>query len=185
MAGFVELSARSSFSFLRGASHPEEMVERAHALGLSAVTLCDRDGLYGVARAHAKAKELGQALHLGAELPLALSEQELESGYADALLGPLSDRQRRQLLPGAKPSSLRKRLMAEDGYPTLQLIVKSLQGYQNLCWLLTRAHADVPKGECLLDLADLAGRTDGLIALIPTLIHPAVARTLRGLGVGI
>jgi error-prone DNA polymerase len=185
MAGFVELSARSSFSFLRGASHPEEVIERAHTLGLSAVTLCDRDGLYGVARAHAKAKEIGQPLHLGAELPLALSEQELESGYADALLGPLSERQRRQLLPGAKPNSLRKRMLVEDGYPSLQLIVKSLQGYQNLCWLLTRAHANLPKGECLLEIADLAGRTEGLVALIPTLIHPATERTLRGLvGVG-
>jgi DNA polymerase III alpha subunit len=70
--------------------------------------------------------------------------------------------------------------LVEDGYPTLQLIVKSLQGYQNLCWLLTRAHADLPKGECLLELAELEGRTDGLVALIPTLIHPATSRTLGG-----
>ena len=87
MTAFVELSARSSFSFLRGASHPEEMIERAHALGLSGITLCDRDGLYGVARAHAKAKEIGQTFHLGAELPLALSEQELQTGKADATMG--------------------------------------------------------------------------------------------------
>src|SRR6185503_13989347 len=180
MTGFVELSARSSFSFLRGSSHPEEMIERARALGLSAITLCDRDGLYGVARAHARAKEIGQPLHLGAELPLALSEQELQAGYADAILGPLSERQRRQLLRGAKANVLRKRLLAEDGYPALHLIVKSLQGYQNLCWLLTRAHADLPKGECLLELTDLEGRTDGLVALIPTLIHPAISRTLGG-----
>jgi error-prone DNA polymerase len=177
MSRFVELSARSSFSFLRGSSHPEEMIERARSLGLSALTLCDRDGLYGVARAHAKAKEIGQKLHLGSELPLALSEQELQAGYADAILGPLSERQRRQLLRGAKANILRKRLLAEDGYPSLHLIVKSLQGYQNLCWLLTRAHAGLPKGECLLELAELEGRTDGLVALIPTLIHPAFSRT--------
>jgi error-prone DNA polymerase len=180
MSRFVELSARSSFSFLRGASHPEEMIERARSLGLSAITLCDRDGLYGVARAHAKAKEIGQTLHLGAELPLALSEQELQAGYADTILGPLSEKQRRQLLRGAKANVLRKRLLAEDGYPALHLIVKSLRGYQNLCWLLTRAHADLPKGECLLELTELEGRTDGLVALIPTLIHPAISRTLGG-----
>src|SRR6187399_2228707 len=162
MSGFVELSARSSFSFLRGASHPEEMIEQACALGLAGITLCDRDGLYGVARAHAKAKEIGQTFHLGAELPLAFSERELQAGLADAILGPLSERQRRQLVRGARPNALRKRLLVEDGYPSVHLIVKSLQGYQNLCWLLTLAHADLPKGECLLELDQLQGKTDGL-----------------------
>jgi error-prone DNA polymerase len=52
MAAFVELLARSAFSFLRGASRPEEMVEAAKALELEAVALVDRDGLYGSARAH-------------------------------------------------------------------------------------------------------------------------------------
>jgi error-prone DNA polymerase len=182
MSGFVELSARSSFSFLRGASHPEEMIEQARALGLSGITLCDRDGLYGAARAHAKAKEIGQALHLGAELPLAFSERELQAGHADAVLGPLSERQRRQLTRAARPNELRKRLLAQDGYPAIHLIVKSLQGYQNLCWLLTRAHADLPKGECLLDLDQLQGRTAGLVALIPTQVHPALS--LRGVPAG-
>jgi error-prone DNA polymerase len=182
MSGFVELSARSSFSFLRGASHPEEMIEQARALGLSGITLCDRDGVYGVARAHAKAKEIGQTFHLGAELPLAFSEHELQSGHADAILGPLSERQRRQLTRTARPNELRKRLLAQDGYPSIQLIVKNLQGYQNLCWLLTRAHAELPKGECLLDLEQVQGRTAGLVALIPTQIHPSFS--LRGAPAG-
>ena len=158
------------------------MIERACLLGLSGITLCDRDGLYGVARAHAKAKEIGQTFHLGAELPLALSERELQAGHADAILGPLSARQHRQLTRAARPNELRKRLLAEDGYPSVHLIVKSLQGYQNLCWLLTRAHADLPKGECLLELEQLQGRTDGLVALIPTQLHPALS--LRGISAG-
>src|SRR5262245_40386940 len=107
---FAELSARSCFSFLRGASQPEEVIDRAKAIGLSAVTLCERDGLYGVARAHARAREVAQKFHLGAELPLALPESELESGYADAILGPLSARQRKQLTRGARPNQLRKRM---------------------------------------------------------------------------
>jgi error-prone DNA polymerase len=181
---FAELSARSCFSFLRGASQPEEVIDRAKAIGLSAVTLCDRDGLYGVARAHARAREIDQKFHLGAELPLALSESELETGYADAILGPLSRRQRQQLTREARPNQLRKRLQTEDGYPTLQLLVKNLQGYQNLCWLLTRAHSELPKGECLLDLEALEGHSEGLIALLPTLIHPAFSRKLRGLSGG-
>ncbi|HWO08966.1 MAG TPA: PHP domain-containing protein, partial [Polyangiaceae bacterium] len=66
---FVELAARTSFSFLRGAAHPEQMVEHAHALGLAGLAVCDRDGLYGMARAHVKARELSLPLHVGAELP--------------------------------------------------------------------------------------------------------------------
>jgi error-prone DNA polymerase len=65
---FAELCARSSFSFLEGASHPQEIVQRAHELGLSAVALCDRDGLYGSVRAHTAAKEIGQKVIVGAEL---------------------------------------------------------------------------------------------------------------------
>ncbi|HKO91183.1 MAG TPA: error-prone DNA polymerase [Polyangiaceae bacterium] len=176
---FVELAARSTFSFLRGASHPEEVIDRAQALGVAGVALCDRDGLYGAARAHARAREIGQKLHFGAELPLAFSEQELESGSHEPILGSLSERQRRQLLRGAKPNALRKRLLLEDGYPPLILLVKDHQGYQNLCWLLTRAHANLPKGECLLELDELEGHTDGLIALVPTVLNPILLNPAR------
>ncbi len=48
--GFVELLARSNFSFLQGASHPEEMVEQAAHLQYDGIALCDLNGLYGVAR---------------------------------------------------------------------------------------------------------------------------------------
>ncbi|HZZ84421.1 MAG TPA: error-prone DNA polymerase [Anaeromyxobacteraceae bacterium] len=65
---YVELRCRSSFSFLRGASQPEELVERAHALGLSALALTDRFGLYGVVRAHAAARSCGLPLVVGAEV---------------------------------------------------------------------------------------------------------------------
>jgi error-prone DNA polymerase len=179
---FVELAARSSFSFLRGASHPEELVERAKEIKLPSLALCDRDGLYGAARAHARARELEQHIHLGAEIPIALSERDLLTsfaGCAEAILGPLSDLQLHQLLRDAKPNAHRKRLLVEDGYPSLLLLVKSNIGYQNLCWLLTKAHADLPKGECLLDLEDLAGHVEGLVALVPTILHPAIASRRR------
>jgi DNA polymerase-3 subunit alpha/error-prone DNA polymerase len=48
--GFVELLARSNFSFLQGASHPDEMVEQAIHLDYDGIALCDLNGLYGVAR---------------------------------------------------------------------------------------------------------------------------------------
>ena len=50
MPPYVELHARSAFSFLRGASQPEPLVERAAQLDLPALALCDRDGLYGAPR---------------------------------------------------------------------------------------------------------------------------------------
>ena len=49
-ADFVELLGRSNFSFLQGASHPEDMVLHAQALGYRGMALCDLNGLYGVVR---------------------------------------------------------------------------------------------------------------------------------------
>src|SRR5271166_335450 len=54
---FAELSAMTNFSFLRGASHPEEMVARAAELGLAGVGIADRNTLAGVVRAHVFARE--------------------------------------------------------------------------------------------------------------------------------
>ena len=65
---YVPLWCKSNFSFLEGASHPDELVERAHALGLPALALTDRDGVHGVVRAHVKARELGVSLIVGAEV---------------------------------------------------------------------------------------------------------------------
>jgi len=69
---FAELFACSNFSFLRGASHPEEMVDKAHELGHTAIGLCDRHGLYGTVRAWTRAKELGLKLIVGAEIEVQL-----------------------------------------------------------------------------------------------------------------
>ena len=54
---FAELAAMTNFSFLRGASHPEEMVARAAELGLSGIGIADRNTLAGVVRAHVFARE--------------------------------------------------------------------------------------------------------------------------------
>jgi error-prone DNA polymerase len=65
---YAELRCKSNFSFLSGASHPEELVDRAADLGLAALALCDRDGLYGVVRAHARARRRDFPLVVGAEM---------------------------------------------------------------------------------------------------------------------
>ena len=67
---YAELVCRSNFSFLRGASHPDELVLQAARLGLEALALTDRDGLYGVVKAHVAAKAVGLPLVLGSELTL-------------------------------------------------------------------------------------------------------------------
>jgi error-prone DNA polymerase len=67
---YAPLLCKSNFSFLEGASHPEELVERAADLGLPAIALTDRDGVYGVVRAHLKARELGVKLLIGSEVTI-------------------------------------------------------------------------------------------------------------------
>src|SRR3954465_8101250 len=68
---FAELLACTCYSFLRGASQPDEFVMQAASLGLQGLAICDRDGLYGVVKAFNQAKALGQHFITGAELTLA------------------------------------------------------------------------------------------------------------------
>src|ERR1700704_395742 len=65
---YAELHCHSNFSFLDGASHPEELVEEAARLGLEALALTDHDGFYGVVRFAEAAREVGLPTIFGAEL---------------------------------------------------------------------------------------------------------------------
>jgi error-prone DNA polymerase len=67
---YIELHARSAFSFLRAGSQPEQLVEQAANLELPALAVCDRDGVYGTARVHAAARERKIRPIVGAELTL-------------------------------------------------------------------------------------------------------------------
>ena len=67
---YAELQATTNFSFLRGGSHPEELVMRAAELGYSAIGVADRNTLAGVVRAHSAAKRAGIELLVGARLDL-------------------------------------------------------------------------------------------------------------------
>src|ERR1700738_5517164 len=67
---YAELHAHSAYSFLDGASTPEELVEEAARLDLRAIALTDHDGLYGVVRFAEAARELGMQTVFGAELSL-------------------------------------------------------------------------------------------------------------------
>jgi error-prone DNA polymerase len=91
MGAYVPLWVKSNHSFLEGASFPEELVERAHALGLRALAIADRDGVYGLVRAHMRAKELGIQLLTGAQLTIDIGGDthrlialtKTRRGYAD------------------------------------------------------------------------------------------------------
>ncbi|WP_199441841.1 error-prone DNA polymerase [Umezawaea beigongshangensis] len=78
---YAELHCHSDFSFLDGASHPEELVETASRLGLDAIALTDHDGLHGVVRFAEAARELGMRTVFGAELSLGLTAPQ--NGIAD------------------------------------------------------------------------------------------------------
>ncbi len=68
MTRYAELAVTSNFSFLRGASHPEELIMTAKELGLAAIGIADRNTFAGVVRAHQAAKEYGVRLIVGTRL---------------------------------------------------------------------------------------------------------------------
>ncbi|MBV8593194.1 MAG: PHP domain-containing protein, partial [Caulobacteraceae bacterium] len=85
---YAELHAWSNFSFLQGGSHPEELIERAAELGLAAIALTDRDGLYGMVRFSTYARRRGVEAIVGSELTFEDGARivllaEDESGYAN------------------------------------------------------------------------------------------------------
>lgn len=88
MARYAELHAWSNFTFLDGASHPEELIGRAAELGLAALALTDRDGLYGTVRFAVRARACGVEAIVGSELTCADGARlvllvENDAGYAN------------------------------------------------------------------------------------------------------
>jgi len=87
-SAYAELHCWSNFSFLQGGSHPEELIERAAGLGLSAIALTDRDGLYGAVRFSTYARRRGIDGIVGSELTFEDGDRvvllvENEAGYSN------------------------------------------------------------------------------------------------------
>src|SRR5579875_3396925 len=76
MSEYAELHCHSNFSFLDGASHPEELVAEAARLGLAGLAVTDHDGLYGAVRFSEAARDLGVPTVFGAELTLGLRRRQ-------------------------------------------------------------------------------------------------------------
>src|SRR3954470_17040209 len=71
---YVELHARSAFSFLRGAATPEELIAVCAELKMPAMALLDKDGIYGAARFHLAAQKKRIKAHIGAEITIQIPD---------------------------------------------------------------------------------------------------------------
>jgi error-prone DNA polymerase len=152
---YAELRTKSCFSFLRGASQPEELVGCAAELGLAALALTDVNGLYGVVRAHAEAKRRGLALLAGVELTC------------------------RELSPGPFPTTPLV-LLAQDreGYAGLCRLVS-----QAHCGIAPEGLAAPERREVIeLPFAQVAERARGLFALYPGADAEAAGRLREAFG---
>ncbi|HET9703949.1 MAG TPA: error-prone DNA polymerase [Vicinamibacterales bacterium] len=135
---YIELHTSSAFSFLRAASLPETLVDRAATLGYPAVALLDRDGVSGAPRFHKAALAAGIRPLIGAELTIALGTSEItKSPHHEITKSSFS----------------------------LPVLVSSQEGWRNLCRLLSHMKLRAPKGEGALTIRELDGRTTGLIAM--------------------
>ncbi|MEO1490554.1 MAG: error-prone DNA polymerase [Pseudomonadota bacterium] len=181
----VELGTTTNFTFLTGASHPEEMVERAAELGLSAIAITDRNSLAGVVRAHVRLRELRRektqvkprnitgsdvrehAAKIRSQHRIdpssRLPEAEVQKRFSQAepvpqQVEPASYQTLPKLIIGA-------RLTLTDTPVEFTALVPDRTAYGRLCHLLTTGKRRAEKGECLLTLDDLSTGTDGLVLI--------------------
>ena len=151
---YAELHAWSNFSFLEGASHPEELVARGLELGLGAIALTDRDGLYGAVRFAKAARPTALQAICGAELTL------------DA--------------PDLRPSRATLTPAELARFPRLVLLAEDATGFANLAHAISTAQMRGRKRDARLRLGDLDGRTAGLVALSSARHGFAEEALLRG-----
>ncbi len=146
---YVELHCHSAYSFLDGASLPEELAARAAELGYEALALTDHDGVYGSLEFAHAAKALGVRPITGAEVTLGSTEPPESGGVGSAGAG-------------AGKGGAHVTLLCEDG-----------RGYANLCRILTAAHAGTRRPgredrEPLppaVELETVAAHNEGLVCL--------------------
>jgi len=160
MTSYAELCVTSNFTFLKGASHPEELIARAAELSLSAIAIVDRNSLAGVVRAYAALKELKRE-----------SEEALR--VRSHIQTDSSSRQKVGLdLPISRPQTLRlpklivgARLVLRDCPVDWVALPMDRAAYQRLSRLLTLGKRRAPKGQCHLDLADVIKGCAGMILI--------------------
>jgi error-prone DNA polymerase len=181
---YIELHSRSAFSFLEGASLPEELIAVCSNFKMPAMALLDRDGVYGSPRFHLAAKKVGIKAHIGAEVTCTAfsprrhgdTEKYGETSYNSPNISAY------------KPTALRK--SKEDnpsvspclrGEFRLPILVASRTGYQNLCRLITAIKLRVGRkeGASAAD-QDFIEHAGGLICLTGGAEGPLAAALAQG-----
>ena len=146
-APYVPLWVKTNHSFLEGASHPEELIDRAHQLGLPAIAITDRDGVYGVVKAYVRGKELASA--------------EGSTGPQRVIVGA----QVTVLDPGASEPTTSGTL---PGTRRVVLLAESREGYGRITRLLTLGHARAEaKNLARVTWDELSELGPGVVALAP------------------
>ena len=153
-AEYAELHCITNYSFLRGASHPEELVAQAAALGYSAIAITDECSMAGIVKAHVAAKDsnvkliIGSEFHLDSNLPIA---NRPTSGYN---------------LRGQKSRPVIKNHVNNTPDTVhLILLAPNRTAYGQICNLITIGRRRASKGEYQLDLDDLAIAKDQCLAI--------------------
>ena len=140
LPGYAELHCRSNFSFLTGASHPAELVERAQDLRYAALAITDECSLAGVVRAHVEAQERKLHLIIGSEIRLTLP--------VDTSKKPKHDKGGADACAAAAPQA----------HARLVLLAQTRRGYGNLSHWVTVARRRAPKGAYIAYPGDVEGK---------------------------
>ena len=148
---YVELHARSAFSFLEGASLPEELVSTCAQLGMPAMALLDTDGVYGAPRFHLAAGKTKVKAHIGAEIAYQIQVSDCRFQIEKSKL------RRSPSICNLKSSICNP--------VRLPLLIHSRAGYQNLCRLITKMKLRAKKGEGTVTEQELQEHAEGLICL--------------------
>lgn len=162
---FFEIGARTNFSFLEGASKPEEMVLAASALGFSGLGIADRNSVAGVVRAYTKVRDMKERFKR-AEV---VGEEEVLKENPEPILWPI------HVQPGA-------RLVFSDRTPDILAYPQNRKGWAHLCRLLSRGNLRTEKGNCILEEWDMLEWGDEMmLAVVPDCCRVEDAAYLQGL----
>ncbi len=157
---YAELCATSNFTFLTGASHPEELVTRAAEVGLEAIAITDRNSLAGVVRAYRALQILREE---AAEVVQIRSQHRIDSCSRQKIGSP--EDIPRPAVPHLPRLIVGARLVLRDSPVHWVALPTDLAAYQRLTRLLTLGKRRAEKGDCHLDLADLLEGCEGMILI--------------------
>ncbi len=158
--GYAELGVTTNFTFLTGASHPEELVTRAAELGLKAIAITDRNSLAGVVRGWSALKELRReaegAVQIRSQHRLDSSSRQ-EVGHVQPIDKPD--------VPALPKLIVGCRLVLRDSAVHWLALPRDRAAYQRLTRLLTLGKRRAEKGDCHLDLQDMLAACQGMILI--------------------